>query len=228
MGSDNEKQPPGGLDKTPVQRTPGTTYTVKVTFHRANNIPVSDFGKRSSDPYILAQMDTGLPSRHSADPPLRYRSHTVYESTEPKWESSWTVAGVPASGFVLKARLYDEDPEDHDDKLGKVYIQTGKLNDGFKLDQQVYKMTSKGASVRAYGLRWCTSMAKRDKHMHVKLTVSIEVLGKTEEEVGKAYTMNCFWWKHFSPMIGKLAGTKAHDDDAGVEKTKWVWPDVKK
>lgn len=221
MGSDSEKKPPGGLDKTPIPKISTPTYTVKITIHRATDIPVSDFGKRSSDPYILAQVDTGLPVRHSTDPPLRYRTHTVYESTEPVWNSTWVVAGVPQSGFKLSLRLNDEDPEDHDDRLGKITIPTGRIGEGFKIDQQVYKLEKRGASVRAYTLRWCTAMAKRDQNMHVRLTISVEVLGKTEEAVGKAYTLNCFWWKHFSPMIGRIAGTKAPDDDGGgVEEVK--------
>lgn len=220
MGGDNEKNPPGGLEKTPVPTTHLPTYTVKLTFHRATDIPVSDFGKRSSDPYLLAQVNTGQPTRHSTDHPLRYRTHTIHNTTKPAWESEWIVAGVPETGFKLTVRLNDEDPEDHDDRLGKLHIDTGKLREGFQIDNQTYKMDSKGASMRAYTLRWCTTMVKRHQDAHVRLTVSMEVLGRTEEEVGKAYTLNCFWWRHLSPVIGRIAGTKAKDDDGGVEKTK--------
>jgi hypothetical protein len=31
-------------------------YTLKITFHRAEDLPVADFGSFSSDPYISAHM----------------------------------------------------------------------------------------------------------------------------------------------------------------------------
>lgn len=220
MGKNDQKQPSGGLDKTPLKPTSSPTYTVKITFHSATNIPVSDFGKRSSDPFVLAQLNTDLRPRHPTDPPLRYRSPTAYSTTEPRWESSWTVAGVPESGFKLKVRLYDEDPEDHDDRLGKLYISSGRIDKKYRIDKEEYKVHKKGADLFAYGLRSCTAMVSRKIDMHAKMTISVQVLGRTEEEVGKAYTLGCFWWKHFSPLIGRIAGTKAHDEDAGVEKTK--------
>lgn len=52
--------------------------------------------------------------------------------------------------------------------------------------------------------------------MSGNLIVSIEVLGKSEEPYGRMFTLGrTFWWKHFSPMIGRLTGMKAPE---GQEK----------
>ena len=47
--------PPGGFDATPIPFAPDA-YTIKFTFHRAKNLPVSDLNSRSSDPYIHATL----------------------------------------------------------------------------------------------------------------------------------------------------------------------------
>lgn len=216
--SDEKKQPPGGHDSTPLHPSSNPTYTVKITFHSASNIPVSDFNDGSSDPYVLAQIKTDRPTRHKEDPPLRFRSHALRRTTEPKWNASWVVAGIPSSGLTLNTRLYDEDPGDHDDRLGKVEFSTGRIDEGFKgFSQKEFEVSKKGADVRAYALRWCTAMTHKDRHVHAKLVLSIELVGKTEEEVGKAYTINNFYRIHYSPLIGRLAGTKA-SGDTGVEQ----------
>jgi Ca2+-dependent lipid-binding protein len=212
-------KPAGGLDKTPLHPSSSPTYTLKITFHRATNLPIADIGKRSSDPYISAQINSHLPTRHPNDPPVRFRTRTIHRRQAPEWNASWTVAGVPGAGIELKARLYDEDPGDHDDRLGKVEIQTGRIDENWAgIKEQEYKVKKTGASLRAYGFRSCTSLIHKHA-MHATLFISIEVLGKTKEEVGKVYTLNNFWFVHYSPMIGKLTGTKTEDDN-GVERSK--------
>ncbi|KAK8846785.1 hypothetical protein IAR55_005873 [Kwoniella newhampshirensis] len=230
MGSDNEKQPEGGYDSTRLPPSSSPTYTVRITFHRASNLPVADLSDGSADPFILAQLTTSHKPRHDQDPYLRYRSKTVQKTLEPEWNSSWTVAGIPSSGFKLDARIYDEDPEDHDDRLGKVEYESGKIDDaGFKgVKEQAFKVKKTGADLKAYGMRWICMGFHKDLKLHAELVMSVEVLGKTEEEKdgekeqkgrnsGKAYTVNGFWWKHYSPMIGRLAGTKGKDSK-GAEK----------
>ena len=217
-------EPAGGHDKTPLKPTPGDTYTVKITIHSALNLPVSDFPGMSSDPYILSQMNVPLTPRHKEDPRLRFRSNTLRKTLEPEWNAEWVVAGVPASGFKLKTRIYDEDPGNHDDRLGRVTFSTGPISEGWKMDHHEHKVKRAGASVRAYGLRWLKTATCSGAHAHARLVVSVEVLEKTEreKEVGMAYTINNFWWIHYSPLIGKLvAGTKAKDDK-GIERSKWV------
>jgi hypothetical protein len=52
------------------------------------------------------------------------------------------------------------------------------------------------------------------------MTISIELLGKTEgEDMGKAYTINNFFFTHYSPLIGKIAGTKDKDEQ-GIKKSE--------
>lgn len=215
----NEEKPSGGLDKTPLRPSTGTTYTIRVTFHSAKNLPVSDYPIAASDPFILAQIDTGLPTRHKEDPRLRFRSETQRRTVEPEWEAKWVVAGIPESGFTLKTRIYDEDPGNHDDRLGKVEIQSGRLSESWKIDREMYEVKKSGADVMAYGLRWGRKLLCRDVQLHATLTMSIEVLGKTDNDIGKAYTVNNFWFMHWSPMIGRLAGTKTNDEQ-GVERSK--------
>ena len=214
----SEKQPPGGLDKTPLPAPREQGYTLRITFHKAWNIPVSDFGGRSSDPYVLAQINTSLPTRHAHDPPVRYRSPTIHRSLKPEFNAQWVVAGVPASGMELKVRLYDEDANDHDDRLGKFDVTTGEISESWKgIHEQEYKVHKTGANFRAYTLRSCRMLVDRNQELHARMVISVEVLGKTKEDLGKVYTVNNFWRQHFSPVIGRLAGTKANNDQ-GVEK----------
>ncbi len=56
--------------------------------------------------------------------------------------------------------------------------------------------------------------------MHGNLYVSIEVLGKTPgEDGGRCYTIGPnYWCKHYSPLLGRIANSKApNDDDGGHE-----------
>lgn len=214
----SDEKPKGGYDPTPLKPSSSPTYTLKITFHSASNLPVSDYAAASSDPFILAQLNTSIPTRHKEDPKLRFRSKTLRRTVEPEWEAEWIVAGVPESGFELSTRIYDEDPEDHDDRLGKVVISSGRIGEAWKgFKREEFKVKKKGADLVAYGLRWGKKLMCKGVHLHATLTMSIEVLGKTEEEVGKAYTVNSFYFVHFSPVIGRLTGIKS-DDDRGVER----------
>ncbi|WWC67738.1 uncharacterized protein I206_101650 [Kwoniella pini CBS 10737] len=215
MGDD---KPAGGYDSTPLPKSTKPTYTVKITFHSATNLPIADFGDGSADPFILAQIKTSHKGRHPHDPYLRFRTKTIQKNVEPIWESNWIIDGIPSDGFDLSCRIYDEDPSDHDDRLGKVEIQTGNIDDkNWKgIIKQEYKVKKTGADLRAYSARWACHLIGRKK-LHAKLTLSIEVIGKTNNDLGKAYTVNNFWWIHYSPLIGRLAGVKGKDDK-GVEK----------
>jgi C2 domain len=126
-----KKGPPGGFDATPIPHVaPG--YTLKITFHKAENLPFADFGTFSSDPYIVATLKTGLTKRHKQDPELRIRIPTVRKNTNPEWNVEWVVANIPASGFFLKCRIYDEDPADYDDRLGNVHINVPGIGDNLR------------------------------------------------------------------------------------------------
>ncbi|KAI9757118.1 MAG: hypothetical protein M4579_003596 [Chaenotheca gracillima] len=212
------KGPAGGFDSTPIPRAaPG--YTLRFTFHRATNLPFADINSLSSDPYVLAQLNTGLATRHPEDPPLRFRTPTIRRSTDPTWECTWVVANVPANGFKLKARVYDEDPADHDDRLGNVHVTVDHIDERWPgIQDQPYGIRKRMGSKRAYLIRGIAVLFSKAKHMNGNLFMSVEVLGRTEGEGGRAYTVGpLHWTKHLSPMIGRLAGTKGPSEEGKAE-----------
>ncbi|KAJ5156543.1 hypothetical protein N7492_009346 [Penicillium capsulatum] len=208
MNFDHSK-PAGGFDATPIPHAP-PGYTVKFTFHRGQDLPFADFGSFSSDPYVYAQLQVDLPRRHKQDPITSFRTPTVHKDMNPIWNSEWIVANVPASGFHLKAYVYDEDPADHDDKLGIAFIDVPSLSEdwpGFK--EQSYKVKKRFGSKRVYVFTNVSAFAT-GHHKESFLVVSAECLGRTPgTEGGQMYTVGPnYWFKHFSPLIGRLAGTK--------------------
>ncbi|MCJ1443146.1 MAG: hypothetical protein MMC23_003644 [Stictis urceolatum] len=205
-----QKGPPGGFDDTPVPRAP-PGYTVKITFHRAKNLPFADFNSFSSDPYLIAQINTKLPTRHKQDPKLRFRTPTIRRNTDPEWECEWIVANIPASGFQMKARLYDEDPADHDDRLGNVHVNVDCVSENWEgIHERGYGIKKRMGSKRAYFMRGAAALFHPDVHMSGELVVSVEVLERTNSENGgRVYTAGpCHWSRHHSPLFGMLVGTK--------------------
>ncbi|MCJ1474686.1 hypothetical protein MMC13_003346 [Lambiella insularis] len=225
-GDGKEKGPAGGFNKTAVPKaSPG--YNVRFTFHRATNLPMADVNTFSSDPYLVALLKTSLPRRHKEDPLICFRTRTIRRNVKPEWNSEWTVANVPASGFELKCRLYDEDPADHDDRLGNIHVHVDRVSEGWEgIRDQPYKIKKRMGSKRAYLVRGCVSMFNRKIPMSGEVFISIEVLGRTEgENGGRMFTMGpCNWSQHLSPMIGRLAGTKDPKEDAEGNSEKG--PDI--
>ncbi|KAI2464965.1 hypothetical protein F4781DRAFT_411062 [Annulohypoxylon bovei var. microspora] len=210
-------KPPGGFDPTPIPDAP-LGFTVKFTFHRAENLPVADISTGTSDPFVSATLTTSLPKRHREDPDLVYRTRTIRKSLEPQWEQEWIVANVPSSGFKLKCRLYDEDWPDHDDRLGHVSIQVYHVGEdwaGFEAPGNEFEVKKRSGSKRAYILKACATAFTKDLSMTPKLFVTIAVLGKSDPPYGQMYTVGpTYYFKHFSPMIGRLIGTKVNRDEA--------------
>ena len=219
-GSKKDKGPAGGFDDTPIPHAP-LGYDVKFTFHRATNLPVADINSLSSDPFVLAQVNTNLRRRHRQDPELRFRTHTIRKNLEPVWEDEWIVANVPASGFELKCRVYDEDPADHDDRLGNVDMTVGPIGEGWNgIREQAFKIKKRKGSKRAYLFRGCAAIFSKEvrEHMGGELVISIQTLGRTQppegEDGGRLYTIGpCYWSQHFSALLGKLTGTKDPVDE---------------
>lgn len=227
-GKKNDDKPAGGFDDTPIPRAP-PGFDVKFTFHRASKLPMADINTMSSDPYVMAILSTKLLPRHKQDPPVRFRTPTVRRNCDPEWNSEWIVANVPASGFALKARLYDEDPADHDDRLGNVHVYVDSLSESWGgLKEQHYKIKKRMGSKRAYLVRGCAAMFSRGVHMSGELVVSVEVLGKTDtDNGGRLWTIGpCTWTRHLSPMVGRLAGTKEPGQDGKTEKYAFSLPDL--
>ncbi|RDW77314.1 hypothetical protein BP6252_05367 [Coleophoma cylindrospora] len=222
VGGKKEKlkdQPPaGGYDETPLPRG-SDGYIVRFTFHRAENLPVADLNTRSSDPFIHATLTSALPKRHKEDPDMTLRTKTIHKNVNPEWNQIWTVAGIPSSGFRLKCRLYDEDPSDHDDRLGNVTVNVGKLGSNWPgIRNEGFDIKKRMGSKRAYMIRGCMSLMSKTHHISGTLFISAEVLGESEPPHGRMYTLgDTFWFKHYSPMIGRIAGTKAPGGIAGKD-----------
>jgi hypothetical protein len=211
-----KSKPPGGFDPTPLPDAP-QGYTLKITFHRAFNLPVADFHLKSSDPFILATLIAAVPRRHKEDPLLTHRTRTLRRTTEPAWEEEWVVANVPSSGFMLKCRLYDEDWPDHDDRLGNVTIQVPHVDEnweGFGPDGRVFEVKKRSGSKRAYLVRGATVAICRKGSITPRLHIGIEVLGKSDPPHAQMYTVGpATFVKHYSPMIGRLTGVKVNRDE---------------
>jgi len=227
-GKKDDGQPAGGFDNIPIPRAP-PGFNVKFTFHRARQLPAADVNTMSSDPYVVATLSTDLRTRHKKDPPVSFRTPTIRKNCDPEWESEWIVANVPASGFALKARLYDEDPADHDDRLGNVHVHVDSLSQNFQgIREQHYKIKKRMGSKRAYLFRGCAAMFSKDVHMSGELIISVEVLGKTDtDNGGRMWTIGpCNWTQHISPMVGRLAGTKEPGKDGKAEKYGYASPSI--
>lgn len=178
---------------------------------------MSDLASRSSDPYLSAILQTSTPKRNEGDPPLSIRTPTVHKSVDPTFNCEWVVANVPADGFRLKVREYDEDPGNHDDRLGNVYITVANLREWKGFKKQTFRIEKRSGSWRAYTLRAVATVFDRKLEMRGQLVVSAEVLGKTEGEAGRVYTVSPgHWSQSYSALIGKLANTK-HENDQGTE-----------
>jgi C2 domain len=204
------KKPKGGFDATPIPGAP-SGYTIKITIHRAQNLPMADLNSLSSDPYVITQMYTPNITRHKEDPPLRMRTFTVRRDVNPEWNAEWIVGNVPASGFKLKCRIYDEDPADHDDRLGNAHILVPSLDESWQgIQEQSFKVKKRMGSKRAYLVQALATGVRIRKHMDGHLVLSIKMLGKTESEHGgRVYTVGPMWWtRHYSPLLGRFVGRK--------------------
>ncbi|KAJ4301202.1 hypothetical protein N0V90_003293 [Kalmusia sp. IMI 367209] len=217
----SKKGPAGGFDDTPIPRAP-PGYTVKITLHRATNLPLADINTLSADPYVIAELQTSLAPRHKEDPPLQRRTSTIRQRTDPVWNAEWIVANVPASGFRLKCRIYDEDPADHDDRLGNAHVVVDSINEQWPgIREQSYPIKKRMASKRAYVLRALAVCFNKAEHMNGLMYVSVELLGRTQDENGgRAYTVGPqYWIRHYSPLLGRLLGQKAPSENDSSRKS---------
>lgn len=212
LPSANHTGPAGGYDVTPMPPAP-PGWTLKFTFHRAENLPIGDLSTMASDPYINAILETGIPTRHpKQDPIFSFRTPTLRRTINPEWNCEWIVANVPSSGFELKCRIYDEDIADNDDRLGSAYVEVrDTISESWPgIKQQGFKIRKRMGSQRAYLLRTIASTFSKHVDNEGILYMSIECLGRTPGNEGAhLYTLGPnHWTKHFSPLIGRLAGTK--------------------
>ncbi|KAM0274324.1 hypothetical protein ACHAQH_007959 [Verticillium albo-atrum] len=212
---------PGGIDRTPLPDAP-PGFTVKFIFHKAENLPVADLSTWSSDPFVHATLKTHLVTRHDEDPDLTFRTRTIRRTTKPVWDEEWIVANVPASGFSLKCRIWDEDYPDSDDRLGNVTIEVDSISEdweGVPPPGREYKVKKRSGHKGAYLVR---ALYSGHDHYTPSLWVSMQVLGVSPPPHAQIYTVGpSMSIKHFSPTIGLLTGTRvnvnAHDDYEYVE-----------
>ncbi|KAI8267224.1 hypothetical protein K4K58_008320 [Colletotrichum sp. SAR11_239] len=212
----DKTQPSGGFDKTPLPDAP-PGYTVRFIFHKASNLPAADLGTRSSDPYIHVTLKAAVPKRHKEDPDLTHRTKTERTTTEPVWNDEWVVANIPSDGFIIKCRLYDEDYPDHDDRLGNVTVRVPYVGldwKGYPQPGQEFIAKKRMGSKRAYFFKAITSHFDPNVDMSPRLWISMEVLGKSNPPHAQMYTVGpTSYFKHFSPMIGRLTGVKVNRDE---------------
>lgn len=214
--------PAGGYDATPVPDTP-PGLTVKITFHRATHLPIADISTLSSDPYLMADLYVTTPSRHREDSPLQFRTPTKRRRRDPVWDATWIIANVPRNGFKLKMRIFDEDQADHDDRLGNAYLAVPSLSESWSgIQEQSLRIRKRVGSKRAYLIRGCAAIFIPTIKMTGEVVVSVEVLGPTESQSRKVYTIGPqYWVKHYSPMIGMMIGTKGPMKQGKPERYKY-------
>ncbi|KAK5084082.1 hypothetical protein LTR70_008044 [Exophiala xenobiotica] len=221
VGKDSSDQKPaGGYDATAVPEAP-PGYTVRITFHRAEHLPFTDFPSFSTDAYIHATFRTSLLKRHKQDPDIFLRTPTIHRNTNPRWETQWVIAHVPASGFLLKCRLFDEDPNDHDDRLGNVHVNVHDISEDWQgIKEQPYDLKKRMGSKRAYTFRGVAHLLKNVK-MSAHLYISVEVLGRSPgESGGRSFTVAPLsWTRHQSPLIGRITGTKDRQESNDGKKS---------
>ncbi|OAR01018.1 hypothetical protein LLEC1_07348, partial [Akanthomyces lecanii] len=211
----SKRRPRGGFDPTKLPDAP-QGYTVRFTFHSASNLAPGDISSAASDPYLHATLKVSGLKRHKEDPDLTHRTRTMRRTLEPEWNEQWTVANVPPTGFTLKCRLYDEDSPDKDDRLGNVTVRIPHLFEGWEgipPPGRTFEGKKRMMSKRAYLIKTITNLFHSNSHMSPLVQLSIELLGPSEPPHGQMYTIGpASWVQHFSPMIGRLAGTKVDKD----------------
>ncbi|CAN8099832.1 unnamed protein product [Discula destructiva] len=212
-------QPTGGYDDTAFPDVP-PGWTVKFTFHKAENLPAADLTSQAADPFIKATLSAPVPKRHKEDSPMVKRLRTIRNTTGPSWDEEWIVANVPSAGFKLKCRLYDEDYPDHDDRLGNVTFETSHIEEGWSLGPQGqwFDVKKHMGSKRAYLVKAITSTLEKGTSMTGRLHLSIDVLGRSEGFGAQMYTVGpSVYTKHYSPMLGRLTGIKVNEDSSEDE-----------
>lgn len=218
-----KKGPPGGYDETPLPDAP-QGYTIRFTFQRAVNLPPSDFNM-ASDPFLTATLKGTQPKRHKQDPDLVHRTPTCRRTTSPEWKDEWVVANVPPTGFILKCRMYDEDYPDRNDRLGNVTLKVPRIYDdwqGIPLPGREFDAKKRMISKRAFFLKGVSSVLSHNFHMTPRLCISMEVLGKSDPPYAQMCTIGpTSYFQHFSPMLGRLTGTKlSAEEEDGIDNSE--------
>lgn len=209
-------KPSGGFDTTPLPDAP-QGYDVRFRFHYATNIPPADISTGVADPFIFVVLKGNNPKRHKDDPDLKFRTRTIRNTAEPKWEEEWIVANVPPNGFTLKCRMYDEDWPDSNDRLGNVTIVVPQVYDGWEgipTPGKEFAVKKRTMSKRALVFKSVASAVHLKHDVKPRICISIEVLRKSDPPFAQMCTIGpTVSIKHFSAMIGWLVGTKVNANE---------------
>lgn len=239
-GNSSASAPTGGTDRTSLPDNIPPGWNVKITIHGATGLPPADINTLSCDPYVEASIRRhNLPQRHPEDsrpclafcafaPADRsstepsYRTSAIPRSINPVWESSWLLGNCPGSGFQIKCRVMDEDPnvcvqllyhtnsavnlssrpvQDSDDRLGNAYVDVkGPLQPTSSLHRQEYSILKRKGSWRAYGAKAVLQAFASSHHeSRGRLCVSVEVLERTTARSGaKMFTIGPSEIRRFS------------------------------
>ncbi|BFZ53461.1 hypothetical protein PYCC9005_000485 [Savitreella phatthalungensis] len=189
------------------------TYTVAIQFVKAAHVPIGDFFNGSSDPYIVGLMN------HKTDDELVFRTSTCRSTRFPEWQHDdvWQVSGVKEGTFV-KLRMYDEDPRKLDnDRLGVSELklenleQLCKETEGSKSGKEItLKVQKRQANAKVYFLTYIHSwFAFQDlNRQSASLVLRLKVRKDEESLPEPRQTGPLRYSIHFSPMLGRMAGTK--------------------
>jgi hypothetical protein len=100
---------------------------------------------------------------------------------------------------------------------------------GFGPEGKVFDVKKRSASKRAYLIKATTSALSRHVSMTPTLHIGIDVLGPSDPPHALMCTIApTYWFKHYSPMIGRLTGTKVNKDEDGDTRGRSGDDDTKK
>eukprot|EP01087_Luapelamoeba_hula_P016076 TRINITY_DN490_c1_g1_i1.p1 TRINITY_DN490_c1_g1~~TRINITY_DN490_c1_g1_i1.p1 ORF type:complete len:846 (+),score=164.26 TRINITY_DN490_c1_g1_i1:170-2707(+) len=239
----SDEQPEGGYDPTSFPDVPHG-YTLLFTFHSGHNLPLADSPldlhthhhplrgpldllTNNCDPYLYVHLKTDTPTRHpELDSKLRIRTPTIQRCTNPVWEHRWEVGGVPASGFKLKVRVYDEDRDSRDDRIGSTAFSVDHIDEQWAgIDHGEYELSKKKMDKVALLTNVALSLAamKNPRDSWGSIKVSVRLVGKTMGKKGRPpFTIGpCHWSQHYSPFVGRITGTL--DGDQKRQRESYVF-----
>lgn len=161
-------------------------FTVDITFHRAENIPVGDLKDLSSDAFILATVSTPGTSQQ-----LFFRTPTKLRTLQPVWNAKWQIAGVPKEGFMLQMKVIDQDNTTRNDVLGRAMadftvdaLKGRKFRPGYEVKEMECKLMKRKGSVQAHVTTYIGSMISHRISRHGFVYVSVKVTGTDGGEDG--------------------------------------------
>ena len=127
--------------------------------------------------------------------PLTFRTHTERRTLNPVFNEKWLVSGIPSAGFTLSLNLIDEDPGNHDDRLGKgvhTFPSPGQqLVDEWSSGMIECKVHKRKGSLKSkfltYGAR---IMTRGNVDHHCRIQLSVKVLGRARDQKDpRVYTL---------------------------------------